>query len=88
MLCGCFPFETRGRPVDAVLRDVNAADFTFDDPGAAASLSHPAPPSELHRPHLTAPPAPPPAGWSKLSPPALEMAPPFSATALCLAASP
>mmetsp|Transcript_50117 Transcript_50117/g.161403 ORF Transcript_50117/g.161403 Transcript_50117/m.161403 type:complete len:107 (+) Transcript_50117:314-634(+) len=44
MLCGCFPFETRGRPVDAVLRDVNAADFTFDDPG-----------------------------WSKLSPPALEM---------------
>ncbi|EOD28558.1 hypothetical protein EMIHUDRAFT_204480 [Emiliania huxleyi CCMP1516] len=29
-----------GRPVDAVLRDVNAADFTFDDPDGAAALCH------------------------------------------------
>lgn len=34
MLCGCFPFKT-DRGVDQLLRDVNAANFTFDDPGWA-----------------------------------------------------
>ena len=32
MLCGCFPFITN-KGADQLFRDVNAANFSFDDPG-------------------------------------------------------
>mmetsp|Transcript_1617 Transcript_1617/g.2636 ORF Transcript_1617/g.2636 Transcript_1617/m.2636 type:complete len:347 (+) Transcript_1617:63-1103(+) len=34
MLCGCFPFEQSGE-TDQMLRDINAASFSFSDPGWA-----------------------------------------------------